>query len=310
MEKVSDFFSELKERLSNPLVLSFLISWCVWNYKIVIGIVFYKLSELKLDGYDSYLDLIRCESSTTHFLWFPLTFAICYTILFPLIKIGVLAIGATADTWGGKLNIWITKSYSVPVEVYLTQEEKYNKAIERVAKYTVAEKELNSKILDLEDSRATLIESINLLKLEHKNLIKFHEDNFTSINDQLEKWKHINSYNFFTGDWILTRNKMPGIFSLREPDVVKYNAKFFGNTVVFQQADQSSLTLQIKFVMSNFEQMFIQFNVDILSQVENRWSAWELEMLNRDINKISGVDSEKHVIELRRITPIRYPSET
>lgn len=304
MEKVSDFFSELKERLSNPLVLSFLISWCIWNYKIVIGVIFYKLPELKLDGYHSYLDLIQRESSLQRFLWFPLTFAICYTIFFPLIKIGIQAIGAAADTWGVKLNLWITKNYSVPIEVYLNQEEKYNKALERVAKYSIAEKELDVKISELESNRITLMDAIELLKRDHQNELTERNSDFASANRQLEMWKFINSYTFFSGKWYVNR-KSPARNSSNE----EYNATFDGNRLELVQSNQVGKALIIEYVISNFEHMKVQFNQNRLNINEKSWDFWNLDIRNGDLNKLTGMDDDGFIIELRRHIQIMPPPE-
>jgi hypothetical protein len=304
MEKISDFFSELKERLSNPLVLSFLISWCVWNYKIVIGIAFYKLSELKLDGYHSYLDLIRRESNLQHFFWFPLTFAICYTIFFPLIKIGIMAIGAAADTWGVKLNLWITKNYSVPIEVYLNQEEKYNKALERVAKYSIAEKELDVKISELESNRITLMDANELLKRDHQNELTERNSDLASANRQLEMWKFVNSYTFFSGKWYVNRKSQA-----RNSSNEEYNATFDGNRLELVQSNQERKALIIEYVISNFEHMKVQFNQNRLNINEKNWDSWNLDILNGDFNKLTGMDDDGFIIELRRHIQIMPPSE-
>jgi hypothetical protein len=304
MEKVSDFFSELKERISNPLVLSFLISWCIWNYKIVVGIAFYKQNELKSDGYNSYLDLIHKEDNLKHFLWFPLVFAICYTIFFPLIKIGILAIGAAADTWGVKLNLWITKSYNVPIEVYLNQEEKYNKALDRVAKYATAEKELNVKISELESNRITLIDAIELSKHDHQAELAERDADLLSVNKELEMWKFINSNTFFSGQWYVSR-RVQGTSSYNE----EYNASFEGNRVELVQSNQTRRSLTIDYVISNFEHMKVQFNQNLLNINDKNWGFWDLHTLNGDRNKLTGIDGDGYNVELRRHVKIIAPTE-
>jgi hypothetical protein len=55
---VGEVYKEFKERMSSPLIFSFLISWCVINWKIIIGLIFYDMTDLHRDHYCSYIHLI------------------------------------------------------------------------------------------------------------------------------------------------------------------------------------------------------------------------------------------------------------
>jgi hypothetical protein len=56
MDKLSDFFKDLKERVSAPLFSSFALAWLIFNWKIPIALFFYKNQNLSADGYNSYID--------------------------------------------------------------------------------------------------------------------------------------------------------------------------------------------------------------------------------------------------------------
>ena len=86
MDKASDIHQELKDRLASPLFFSFLISWCIINWKIIIGLIFYKNSELKMDGYISYIDFITQNLKASHTLFYPLFAAILYTFIYPIVR--------------------------------------------------------------------------------------------------------------------------------------------------------------------------------------------------------------------------------
>jgi hypothetical protein len=129
IDKITDFFKDLGERLSNPLLSSYLIAWAVWNWRIIVGLIFYKQPELKLDGYDSYIDLIVCNSSFKTSLLWPLGIALAYTFIFPAIRNVILIAGAWYKRWGNDTVLKISKSGQISVLKYIALREKYNKNI-------------------------------------------------------------------------------------------------------------------------------------------------------------------------------------
>jgi len=64
MDKVSDLFKELKDRINNPLVISFVVSWVFLNWRIFVGLFFYKSNELDVDKYKSYIDQAAAYSES------------------------------------------------------------------------------------------------------------------------------------------------------------------------------------------------------------------------------------------------------
>lgn len=118
MDTLKDFFSELKDRISNPFVFSFITAWVFWNYPIAIGLIFYKQAELCADGYNSYLDLIKRSPTYWTLLIWPLFIAFVYTFAFPFFKSQILIF----NSWlMAKTNTSIytkTKRYVVTVEFH------------------------------------------------------------------------------------------------------------------------------------------------------------------------------------------------
>jgi hypothetical protein len=54
IEKPNDLLKELKDRLSNPLIFSFIIAWLFFNWQITVGLLLYKNDQLIRDGYFFY----------------------------------------------------------------------------------------------------------------------------------------------------------------------------------------------------------------------------------------------------------------
>lgn len=41
MDKISEILNSVKERVSNPLIFSFLASWLVYNWKIPVALIWF-----------------------------------------------------------------------------------------------------------------------------------------------------------------------------------------------------------------------------------------------------------------------------
>ncbi len=107
MENITEFLQKFKSRLTNPLFVSFLISWLIIDWRVPIGIFGYKLGELKIDGYTSYANLIYKNASTWNYFWHPLIYALVYTFLFPVIRMFIVAflsyIKKRSDNWNTEI---------------------------------------------------------------------------------------------------------------------------------------------------------------------------------------------------------------
>ena len=201
MEKVSDFFSELKERISNPFIFSFIIAWCLCNYEIIVGLIFYKNEDLKKDGYNSYLDLIRSHESVGYFVLLPLAWALFYTFGFPYFKNFIIEFGVKLDTASDEKNRKVSKARTVSIERFLEQEHKYNEALQKVANHLDGEGQLRSKINELEVS----LRESNAANISNVQKV----DTLSSrIQNQSEEWHKRQTTDSLLGDWTfkLSRN--------------------------------------------------------------------------------------------------------
>lgn len=196
MEKVSDFFSELKERISNPLILSFLIAWCCHNYQILVTIIFYKIEDLRRDNYRSYLAVIQSRESLTHFLYIPLGFAIAYTVLFPFLKIAIIAFGLKIDAIGAGWNRRISSDRPVSMDRFLEEQKKVKDALDSVETFIKEEASLTSTIAEL---RVSVAEGERALQ---QNTLKNEEDK-EILNKKLDMWTNLQSPNIINGNWRL-----------------------------------------------------------------------------------------------------------
>ena len=147
MEKVSEILNNIKDRLSNPLIFSFICSWLVYNWEISVALIWYDNKQIKACGCNSIFDFIQHQLSREGSFRYPLIFAICYTFLIPLIKSGIKLF----YTWISKLTdekeIGILKNASISYEKFLSLRKKYDKKIFELVEIENGEKEYLEKMV-------------------------------------------------------------------------------------------------------------------------------------------------------------------
>lgn len=185
MDKLSEFFKELKDRFSNPLFFSFVIGWLAINWKIVTGLFFYSQSQLNQDGYSSYFDLILKTSNWKTTFVFPLAIALVYTFLFPIIRNWIGMFNAWNQKWGTEKTLNISKDGKISVSKYIRLREVYDQR-----------RLLIEDVLNKESGLLTENEKLRTQTMELQN----------KLNEQQEITQQYNSNNdsrYMNGDWIL-----------------------------------------------------------------------------------------------------------
>lgn len=251
MDKVSDFFKELKERLSNPLIYSYIISWLIINWQIPISLFFYSQKELKEDGFISYIDLISKKYSAWSFIIYPLILALLYTFLFPFIRNGILAFQTWIKKWGTDLNLKIAETGKVSMLKYIQLRENYHS---------------QTKLLeDLYAQESSFITENDKLKTD--NITLTTEKNY--LLSELDRWNKLNSPGILNGEWEL-KSKIPdsnnleishririadNVFSLIDIKTTRhtevYNIRSFFNNIIKNE-------VAIFFIKANTSVVFVQ----------------------------------------------------
>ena len=183
MEKITDIFKELRERLINPLFSSFIIAWVVINWRIPVGLIFYSNANLKVDGYNSYMDLIAKNYSSWHYVVYPFLISFVYTFAFPFFRNVIFAFQTWIKTKSTNWNLEISRVGKVSMERYIQLKQKYyeqSKTLEQLftdeGKYLDENKELN-------------VEKAKL----------FTENN--KLSSDLNYWNSMNDSRVLNGEW-------------------------------------------------------------------------------------------------------------
>ena len=187
MDKINEFFINVKDRISSPLFFSFIISWLITNWKITLAIISYNQSEIQNAGYDSIFGFIDQHLSFNKYFGIPLLVAVLYTIFYPIIKNFIIALNTWASTWGEKWHLNISKEGKVGMDKFLAMRNKYSHS----------QKELE-KIINEEE---TFRNENSALKLElnstEKKLIKANDELLEERNYNAKVFDH----SILNGEW-------------------------------------------------------------------------------------------------------------
>ena len=163
MEKIKDAVNQLFDKISNPLIFSFICSWLIINWQITVALLWYDVEQIRLAGYKTVFDFIDNKLNIQEGFLHPLTIALIYTFPLPIIKNCIRAFNTWVAKWGNEWNLRILKGGQIPVDRYFKLREDYEKRTQILVE--VIEKEsqtinsvagLNTEILELKASENAL----------------------------------------------------------------------------------------------------------------------------------------------------------
>jgi hypothetical protein len=156
IDKFEEILSNLKERLTSPLISSFIIAWLIFNWRIVIGLFWHESEELNILGYTNYFDLITSSIQFDRSIFNPLFFALGYTFVYPILKNLINAFLTWTTRWGDNWNLRLMKNGSIPVDRYLQLKKHYDKRTTALEEVIKSESVYVAKIGELESELSSL----------------------------------------------------------------------------------------------------------------------------------------------------------
>jgi len=174
----NDIYTGIKERLSSPLFISFIISWLIINWEITIALFWYDNEQISKTGSPNLYHFISCHFNTWDILYKPLISALIYTFLSPIVKNIINLFYAWTSKWGDSWVIKISKGGKVSMEKYLeirTKYEERTRNLENVFSSESATKnQLINKQNELQSAQDTIIDLQNSVKNinEHSEQVK------------------------------------------------------------------------------------------------------------------------------------------
>lgn len=193
MDRINQVWDSIKERLSSPFFFSFLISWAIVNWRIVISL-FWNDPRANSRGHYSLIEYI--ESNTDYFsgIILPVLFAGIYTFIGPFIKSLILIVNTKATIWGENSSLRISKGAKIPIDKYLSLRKNYDERTK------VLESILESESSNLEKLRKA---ETNLIEAKDEQL-KLR----TNLSDLEAIVANYNRIDVISGMWIkITKQK-------------------------------------------------------------------------------------------------------
>lgn len=159
MEAFSQVLQNIKDRFTNPLIFSFLISWALFNWEAIIALFWFDTGSIG-SGYETLTGIIREQTNSHESFWYPLSAAFAYTFLFPIFKNFLTAFHTWNIRWGDNLSLRISKASNVPIEKYLQLRASYSERTSVLEDIIKSERTTQE---ELERMRTALLESRNQL---------------------------------------------------------------------------------------------------------------------------------------------------
>ncbi len=159
-EFINNLFKASNERMKNPLIFSFILSWIVFNWKPIFTLF---LSDSIIENKINYIALNFSDLSFN--LWYPLLFAFGYVIILPYLSIGIELILNKAKITRKRNFIDDQVSDFIGKQAIAKEEKKY----ENIRAGNAQISELNDKIENLNKTKE--LQNVELTE-KHKQIIK------------------------------------------------------------------------------------------------------------------------------------------
>jgi hypothetical protein len=213
-EKLSEALENAKERFTNPMFYSFIISWCAVNWKIAFGIIWYDSRQIEGLGYKTVFDFI-IEYTYSPF-WLPFWFAILYTfVVAPVIRNLNNVWTAFLNGIGNAFAFKATKKAPISVEMYKQAqdsiEQVHNQYADIINRAAEKDKILTEAQTNLTDANRRLSESqagvatANGVIAGQQIAIENMESELGNLKEKAAKdetsKKQINDLSIFSGAW-------------------------------------------------------------------------------------------------------------
>jgi len=310
MDKISEVLDSIKERLNNPFFGSLLIAWIFCNWEITIALLWYDESLWK--GHNNIIEFIYRTRGWWRSLIFPITIAISYVILNPLLKNTIKLINLHFDNWGNKRQEQMSNDTRVHFDAF---REKFNELKERENSLAAIQNEqiqTKNRVSELESllsqSRNDVAAKQQLLEEQRKNTsqqLELHQTELNNLKTQAsvrekDLQKTIQSY---------TENDIIGLWLVTYTDSTSDNKKY----ILFTHLGRSLSYNKTKPIDPNIDEMHLEVNFFLRQDAIRIFVATKREGFDKEtkvyyyLHNISDDSTEmKGYEDNKRITMVSY----
>lgn len=220
MERIQQAFDNLKERLNNPLVFSFVISWIFLNWKVTVALLWHNSS----NDDNSHIKLINFiveNTSVLNSIVIPLGYAILYTFLSPIIKNLIVAFQNWNFTWGNNWNLKILRESYLPIKKYIELKEKYDDSLKSLSIVLEGEGETKRKLQEEIQTNASISSELHKCRTE-SNITLDLLNNYNNIEVIKGKWIKSYPQSGIRENWEIKNNSFVTIYlDTRQDDIYR-----------------------------------------------------------------------------------------
>lgn len=202
MESIRDFISSISERFSNPLISAFCVSWIFINWQITVSLIWFDSHQIFYEGYDSIFELIRAKLNIRYYFYYPLSSALVYTFLMPIIRTYIGAFNSKISKWSENWNLVITGSGKIGVDKYIKLRKRLEMQSKTLEEIIEDEGMYSQKVIDLKSQNSELKNEKRKLQNQYQTLIE------TSIEQT--------DLSFLGGQWIATIKQGPVVIEVEK----------------------------------------------------------------------------------------------
>jgi hypothetical protein len=180
---VGSVFDDLKERISSPFIFSFVLSFLVANWRIIIGLMFLDKTELYARGVRDQVDFVSQALNWGNGLFWPLGGALFYCFVYPWFRDQIKIVHAKRLTKTTKKLNRVASSYPVPMRKYAAKVAEVNNLTQTLST-------LMNKENEVHDENAQLVKEL----ADTKNRLR-------ESSQQVEKWEASSRSSILDGNW-------------------------------------------------------------------------------------------------------------
>lgn len=217
-EIINSFLDNSKERIKNPFIGAFIISWIAFNWKPIIILLF---SEKEIEQKINFIN--ENYISLKYNLWLPLIFAIAYVVILPYIMLVFDKLSSTAIE-GRKDNIVKQNIFDIKARQKLAEEEN---VLENIRAKFRDKADLNKKIDSLtsqleelrnkNESLEVKLKESEEKELQYKEIIEQNSSEEYTVKEKFllaeeyEKFRKSDLFQFFReiGSSVSRMNTVP-----------------------------------------------------------------------------------------------------
>lgn len=283
IKKASEFLSNIKERFTNPLIFSFLCSWVVFNWEILLSLLWYDSKQIEKEGCRSIYEFIGNQLAKPHTVSYPIFFAIIYTLGSPIVRNLIQAFNSWAFQWGNKWNLKIMAGGKIGIEKYIQLRDDWK-----------ARTLLLEKVITEENQYKKDFQKIETELLETK--VKFNDLQQKEL-DSSNYIQQLHDMRILDGTWINTYELKPG--EKGTEDVVIQNGQYY----IITSYGQKELLADIRDFSYDNRNQNVFFTKELSDSIskgreKEKYNMNRLMFQNKDL--LTGTENGTTRIEYRR----------